>query len=327
MKYIKLFKTTAEYEAYIGDAENFIRPNLSLCEDTNLTYIHNTVKQNPEEPTIDYSKQYFTIEALEDGLTVSLSRNASEYRIDNGSWATLSSLNATPSINSGQKISFKITNPAISTYGIGTFTVNKAFNVEGNIMSLLYGDDFIGQNDLSGKDYAFCYLFQHSKTLQNAKNLILPATTLANNCYYSMFYNCTSLTTAPELPTTILATYCYSHMFYGCTSLTTAPELPATTLTVGCYSSMFNDCTSLTTAPQLHATTLAEQCYRNMFYNCSKLNKITMLATNIKASKYECLYNWVSGVASTGTFVKAASMTSLPSGPSGIPDGWTIENV
>ena len=30
-------------------------------------------------------------------------------------------------------------------------------------------------------------------------------------------------------------TNCYYNLFYGCTSLTTAPELPATTLASGCY--------------------------------------------------------------------------------------------
>ena len=34
-----------------------------------------------------------------------------------------------------------------------------------------------------------------------------------------MFYGCTSLTTAPELPATSLADNCYYHMFYGCSSL------------------------------------------------------------------------------------------------------------
>jgi hypothetical protein len=49
-----------------------------------------------------------------------------------------------------------------------------------------------------------------------------------------------------------------------------------------------------------------------------------MLATDISASN--CLYKWVDGVASTGTFVKHKDMTSLPSGIKGIPTGWTVEN-
>lgn len=47
-----------------------------------------------------------------------------------------------------------------------------------------------------------------------------------------------------------------------------------------------------------------------------------MLATDISAEK--CLFLWVEGVASTGTFTKAASMNSLPTGTSGIPNGWTV---
>ena len=98
-----------------------------------------------------------------------------------------------------------------------------------------------------------------------------PPTTLAANCYQSMFSGCTSLTTAPALPATALANYCYMRMFQGCTSLTTAPTLPATTLATYCYAGMFQGCTSLTTAPALPATTLANFCYYYMFYGCTSL--------------------------------------------------------
>ena len=61
-----------------------------------------------------------------------------------------------------------------------------------------------------------------------------------------MFSGCTSLTSAPELPATTLANGCYGGMFYNCSSLTTAPAaLPATTLAIGCYAGMFQGCTSL----------------------------------------------------------------------------------
>ena len=68
---------------------------------------------------------------------------------------------------------------------------------------------------------------------------------LANNCYYSMFRGCTSLTAAPSLPATTLANNCYNSMFQGCTSLTTVPSLPATTLANNCYNSMFYLCTKI----------------------------------------------------------------------------------
>ena len=75
--------------------------------------------------------------------------------------------------------------------------------------------------------------------------------------FKELFKDCTQLTTAPDLPATTLADSCYFNMFRGCSSLTYTPELPATTLAPGCYDSMFYECTSLTEAPELPATTLA----------------------------------------------------------------------
>ena len=72
-----------------------------------------------------------------------------------------------------------------------------------------------------------------------------PTSIPAARCYQRMFYNCTELTTPPELPATNLAIGCYQQMFLFCTGLAKAPELPATTLAVYCYGAMFNGCTSL----------------------------------------------------------------------------------
>ena len=193
-----------------------------------------------------------------------------------------------------------------------------------------------------------CYYAMFSGCSSLTKAPELPETILAPNCYYGMFSRCSSLTKAPELPATILAEGCYAEMFYRCNSLTNAPKLSATTLAPSCYKDMFRDCNSLVKvpelpatiladecyrlmfygcsslieAPQLPATTLAKECYDNMFSRCSNLKSITMLATDISAS--DCLKDWLKDVASSGTFTKAASMTSLPSGSSGIPSGWTI---
>ena len=172
-------------------------------------------------------------------------------------------------------------------------------------------------------EYCYSSMFRNCTSLTTAPEL--PATTLAPNCYNCMFSDCTSLTTAPELPATELASYCYQSMFNGCTSLTKAPELPATILVYGCYQSMFNGCSNLTTAPALPATTLTSYCYRYMFRGCSNLKYIKCLAVD-GINTNDSATTWVSGVASTGTFVKASS-ASWPTGNNGIPSGWTIENV
>ena len=170
--------------------------------------------------------------------------------------------------------------------------------------------------------YCYAYMFSGCTLLTTAP--ALNATTLQIQCYDHMFENCTSLTTAPTLNATTLAANCCQSMFSGCIALTTAPALPATTLAQSCYNSMFSGCTSLTTAPALPATTLAGACYNNMFFGCENLKKVIMLATDISAPN--CLYEWLKGVSSSGTFTKAASMTSLPTGVHGIPSDWVVED-
>ena len=245
---------------------------------------------------------YLTFEALE-STTFTFSQNALQYSLDGGAtWATLRAGKASPTIQAGKRIMWKASGLAPgssdSNQGIGSFSSTGKFNAEGNVMSLLYGDNLVGQTSLNGKNYAFYRLFYNSKVV-NAGNLVLPATTLAEHCYHYMFFGCINLTNAPSLPATTLANSCYEGMFYGCTSLTTAPNLPATTLARHCYDGMFTGCTIL--------------CF------------IKCLATDISATG--CTYIWVSRVATSGTFVKNASMTGWTTGKDGIPSGWTVQDA
>ena len=169
-------------------------------------------------------------------------------------------------------------------------------------------------------------MFQGCTSLTTAPQL--KATTLADYCYNSMFQDCIGLTTAPTLGVTPLADYCNKSMFQGCTSLTTVPaQLPATELKASCYASMFQGCTSLTTAPELPATGLRNSCYESMFKDCSSLNAVTCLATT-GLNVLSCTTDWLSGVAASGTFTKAANADwSSKTGNNGIPSGWTVQNA
>lgn len=206
------------------------------------------------------------------------------------------------------------------------FSSTSAFKVGGNIMSLLYGSNFTGNETTfpTVDERVFQNMFNGCTTLTNSQYLTLPATTLNERCYQDMFHGCTNLLNTPALPATTLAARCYNYMFMGCTSLTTAPALPATTLTTYCYQTMFSGCTSLTTAPDLPATTLADGCYQEMFRNCTNLSNVTCLATNISASN--CTTNWLQNVAASGIFVKSDNMSSWTTGVNGIPSGWTVVN-
>lgn len=263
-------------------------------------------------PVHDYSQDYFTIEALEHNVTIeiitggdpnedlyySLSSHPNDYF-----WIPISNmLNRTAVLTTGQKLSFKGTglNTQInSTTGVIQFvqTGSQAFKVYGNIMSLIRGDNFTTSTALY-EIRQFESMFEDCDGLINAKDLILPATTLSS--------------------------FCYSKMFQGCNYLTDAPALPATTLSGGCYNRMFYGCTSLANAPELPAPTLASYCYGYMFWGCSVLHNIKCLATDLTAT--DALADWVNSVPATGTFTKASSAT-WTTGTSGIPSGWTVQNA
>ena len=238
--YLKLFETHTEYETYI-EGQDVLLPNVSYCEDNNEVYY------KPLEAKYDYSQDYLTFVALESGTFTFTSppnsENVISYSTDGGeTWTTGNSV----TVNNGDIVMWKGTMTPQSSVGVGTFGATGNFDVQGNVMSLLFGDNYKEQTDLTGKGYAFYELFRNNTKVVNAENLSLPATTLADDCYMSMFKGCTSLVTAPELPATTLTGGCYNNMFQGCTNLVTAPELPATTLANWCYSYMFQDCTNLT---------------------------------------------------------------------------------
>ena len=250
----------------------------------------------------DYSKEYLTIESLADNNTITWTFTGSDpiqnviYWSKNGtSWTSaIASTSDIPvslaTLNKGEKMYLKGENVtyASSASAYSHFNSDYEFNVSGNIMSLIYGDNFIGQITLSSS-YNFAGIFRSSK-VYDASNLILPATTLTKYCYRNMFNGCTSLATAPVLPATTLTNYCYYSMFYGCTSLATAPVLPATTLANSCYMSMFAG-TKITAAPELPATILTDSCYRNMFYGCASLRyPPTLNATILQPRCYQHMF-------------------------------------
>ena len=184
------------------------------------------------------------------------------------------------------------------------------------------GNETFGSSASAYHQFVINGLVAASGDITSLRRFDLEQTTLANLCYFSIFRDCTGLTSAPELPATTLASSCYRYMFSGCTGLKSAPELPATTLMVICYGCMFQGCTGLMSAPELPATKLGRNSYIRMFEGCTNLSLIKVRLTTWGASTS----NWVSGVSPTGTFYK---LSSLPNeyGVNRIPTGWTVVNI
>lgn len=294
MKYLHYYDTKAAHDA-VYNGSDYQEPWVAYIEsDEIVTY------NKPH----DYSNDYLTFKALEDAsfsfLIEAVQGTVISYSIDNGkTWVDIASEISTPTVTAGNKILFKALLSG-STQGVGGFSSTGRYEAMGNPYSMLYGDNFKGKLDISDKSSGVATLFYGNTNLISAENLSLPATTLADNCYYDMFNGCTSLTTGPKI-------------------------LPATSLTPNCYRGMFKDCTSLVTAPELPATTLVNRCYQEMFRNCSLLNYIKAMFTTTPSDSYT--RNWVSGVASTGIFVKNSAATWNVTGVNGVPTGWTVETA
>ena len=260
----------------------------------------------------DYSQDYLTFKILTTGNVVwkavgSNSTKTIQYSVNNGEWTSITSTSGgvTIPVTANQTVRFKGTNTRYCEANKSNYSSfyggTAEYDAEGNIMSLLYGDNFVGQTTLS-TGWALSNVFNHSN-LVSAENLVMPATTLTTDCYRATFANSPNLTKAPKI-------------------------LPATTLSTDCYYYMFDNCSSLTTAPELPATTLGSKSYLGMFHSesANSINYIKCLATPNTTNTQ----NWVQlgsgsncSLASSGTFVKAPG-TNWSTGVSGIPTGWVV---
>lgn len=288
-----------------------------------------------------YGLNYLTIEPLETGFILigynapSEEGNQIQISRNNGlTWETITTVSTPPgniiNVSEGQDILLKGYNQTNWTspetkegtkiqfqsgyYDNGVYKACARFNLKGNIMSLVYGDDFRDKFTLESGG-TFFYMFQWCSNLVSVERLVLPATTLSESCYQSLFGSCENLVAAPlSLPAENLAEKCYYNMFSGtavtyppavmarifnnrscfemfarCSSLVDAPEIYAETVGELAFYRMFAGCSNMTKVPSiLPALVLADGCYSYMFYNCSKITKSPKLPS---AHLVESCYN------------------------------------
>ena len=304
----------------------------------------------PEPPTPDsgYAGQYLTVEIISAGtLYVRVLENIYEgiparYKKNDGEWQPLTDSGETEEgrwefldLKVGDKIQLKGGNGFDlqdgkywddPTHLHGT----AYFNVYGNILSTVLGDNFSGVTDLLRVYDNFGSPFKGTH-LVSATNLILPLTTLTHwfeeggqeyayihsyanlfnsaydmvsgpvympleelyqQAFDSMFLDCRSLKKAPfEMPWETIPDYACNRMFLGCTSLEEAPDLPATTIGYQSYKQMFENCESLENPPVVSATTLGGEGMMEMFRNCYSLRRAPdLLASEIPQYGYVYMF-------------------------------------
>ena len=282
-----------------------------------------------------------------------------EYSVNFGDWTTVEANKEVTFGGTNGDLRLRGTNTdgtasALDKYSTITFTdSNVPVACTGDIRTLLDWDNYTTVNT---ENAMFIKLFENCSVLTSAPEL--PATSLADNCYYCMFSGCTNLKSAPKLPAKALANQCYAYMFAGCKNLKTAPELPAEVLANQCYDSMFLGCTNLKTAPKLPAKTSRMYCYvgmfsgctnlksaelsieflylgccGSMFYDCTNLSSVTMLAPSkaITLSGLSYLDYWLNN-AGTDQSVQnrtlkvqdKAAYEALKANASYLPTNWQI---
>ena len=282
----------------IADGEATI--TVTVEQDANKAYLAGEQKINVAV------KRPLTFEALEDGqINVSFYYGITlekpiVYTINGG---TKQEITATTSIavKKGDKVEFESANDHTA------YNYNKYVNIQpqsqcavyGNVMSMISPDGNYHTNKTITAPYALAYLLRgyynytddiYCTVSHDKYDLVLPATTLNDHCYYYLLSN-TGITKAPELPAEELTPYCYACMFMNCPNLETAPELRAKELKDNCYDNMFRN-SGLTKAPALKAEVLAPYCYRSMFYGCEALSEAPALpATDLVERCYMYMFS------------------------------------
>lgn len=244
------------------------------------------------------------------------------YKLNGGARQILET-SSTITVTTGDIVEFYQTR---NTYSGATFSATTAgFKLSGNIMSILYDTNFVGQTTLKSAD-TFNSLFMNCTGLTDASELYMPATMYKSKCYYQMFRGCTNLTKAPKLYLDYYNLSCCSYMFYGCTSLTTPPpEIKFTTFLNSAGTYMFAACTSLTTSPRIEGSSIGNYSASYMFSGCSSLSAITCITAGVSNTGYPCR-NWVIGVSPTGVFTKKPD-TTWGTGVNSIPTGWVVQDA
>ncbi len=300
----------------------------------------------------DFSSMYFTIHSLEDSNDIYIKRstqtgNTEYYSVDSGTtWSIMPSGSGAKKIttlNSGDTMWIKCTTSKWATdYNKNnTLYSTKNIKVYGNIMSLLYGDNFTGQTTVG--EFGLCGIFFGTSAtgttntkIVSAKNLVLPATSLAKSSYNGLFRGCSNLVDSPRvLPATTLYQDTYSSMFEGCTSLVEGPEIMATTIantgSTSCMQRMFcmnrnsKVTAAMTKSPVLRIVdpTTANNTYQQIFCGNGNLTEVTILAEGTNLS----FTNWLNNVSSSGVIKKLSATTLTNNSVSGKPSGWTYENI
>ena len=247
-KYLNVFNTLAEYQAFSASTE-YVQPNVALVKETNVLY-YDYGNNKPQPNYTDYKVSSRSL-VSDGGDTYGLNEKLCLNYIPSG----VTSLERAFSYwSSLEEVTCEIPDGVTSMYS--TFLGCKSLVTAPEIPS--------GVTDMRGT-------FQDCSRLVNVPEIPSRVTSLS-----STFKGCTNLVNAPVIPSSVTDMY---STFDGCSSLVTAPEIPSG---VKDMYGTFGGCTSLKEVTFLHKT---PPTYRNTLIDCSKLETIYVPDKSVDAFK------------------------------------------
>ena len=341
MKNIKLFSTEQE------QLDAVLEPTyVAYNEETGLV---TCVKPKSGGGDVDYTSMYTTFEALENGtFSIFYSEGSGfeyvNYSLDGGqTWNDLQPNEQTPLIKTGERVNVKIKQGKVYLGSYALFVVQSTckYNLYGNSLSLIYGDEFIGKDSLEiytegeygeyvneGMYYSYNSLGfafagidietgePKDSLIVDASNFILPKNT-AIFSYYCMFCNNTYMTKAPVMDFETITYLSCGMMFAGCTSLNDVPDMKVKRIISQGCNAMFKGCSSLVNPPMINVTEFIDgfQC-EEMFADCTSLIKTPVLS--ISTLTPNCYINMFSGCTNLSEITMLATDISAE----GCLEGW-----
>ena len=279
-------------------------------------YLYCKWKVHEEEDATDYSKEYFTITALQDNTNVYadiiISRQGYtgpsytiEASVNNGEFVEHLITRAQNdyaferlicTLNNGDNVRLRAVMPWDWSYSGIHYIVkdlqiapSKLVKISGNLLSLVAGAGYLNSNLLSSNYISFPFVFNYN--IFDARNVWFPyLSDVTQNAHWSDAdsYYCNYYNTSYGFNDGR-----FSHMLADNSYMLAGPKSINENVDYYAYSLLLTDCYNIFDPPICPATTLAEGCYHSMFKGCDKLvNGVNLMATTLAEGCYTYMY-WV----------------------------------
>ena len=291
---------------------------------TDDIYLYCKWKVHEEEDATDYSKEYFTITALQNNTKIYAGTIYSS-RADGPSYTIEASINNGEfvahliirtqndpasnrlicTLNNGDNVRLRAVMPWDWSYNGYHYIVknllidsNKLVKISGNLLSLVAGAGYLNSSLLSSNYITFPFVFNYS--IFDARNVWFPyLSDITQNAhwsdaasYYANYYNSKYNQNDGR----------FSHMFAYNSYMLAGPNSINENVDYYAYSYLFYECHNIFDPPICPATTLADGCYHGMFEYCDKLvNGVNLMGTTLAVGCYARMYDGCSNLQNPGS--------------------------